>query len=199
MNKKDMRDIVKTAISLFLICAVAAGLLAAVGRLDLQLLALFAGDLPALQVEEPQGQAENEARKGVLPAAEDFAEKTLDDGTVYYEGTAEGNTVGYVFTVSSAGYGGEIKLTVGINSDGAVTGLTILSINETPGLGMNAKKEAFISQFTGKSGKLSVVKNKTPGDGEILAITSATITSKALTNAVNDALTLYTRVSGQEG
>ena len=64
---------------------------------------------------------------------------------------------------------------------------------------MNAKKESFISQFTGKSGKLSVVKNKTPGDSEILAITSATVTSKALTNAVNDALTLYTRVSGQEG
>lgn len=187
MNKKDMRDIVKTAISLFLICAVAAGLLAAVNSVT------------APKIAANAAQAENEARKGVLPAAEDFAEKTLDDGTVYYEGAAEGKTVGYVFTVSSAGYGGEIKLTVGINSDGAITGLTILSINETPGLGMNAKKESFISQFTGKSGKLSVVKNKTPGDGEILAIASATITSKALTNAVNDALTLYTRVSGQEG
>ncbi len=140
----------------------------------------------------------NEARKGALPAAENFAEKTLDDGTVYYEGESGGETAGYVFTVSSAGYGGEIELTVGINSDGAVTGLTILSINETPGLGMNAKKDSFISQFLGKSGKLSVVKNKTPANGEILAITSATVTSKAVTNAVNDALSLYSRVSGQE-
>lgn len=187
MNKKDIRDILKTAISLFLICAVAAGLLAAVNSVTSPKIAANAAE------------TENEARKGVLSAAEDFEEKTLDDGTVYYEGTAGGNTVGYVFTVSSAGYGGEIKLTVGVNSDGAVTGLTVLSINETPGLGMNAKKESFISQYIGKSGNLSVVKNQTPGDGEILAITSATITSKAVTNAVNDALSLFTRVSGQEG
>lgn len=187
MNKRDIRDIFKTAISLFVICAVAAGLLAAVNSVTESKIAANAAETA------------NEARKGVLPAADNFEEKTLDDGTVYYKGTSDGETSGYVFTVSSSGYGGEIELTVGINSDGAVTGLTILSINETPGLGMNAKKDSFISQYIDKSGSLSVVKNKTPGNSEILAITSATVTSKAVTNAVNNALSLYSRVTGQEG
>ena len=187
MNKRDIRDIFKTAISLFVICAVAAGLLAAVNSVTESKIAANAAETA------------NEARKGVLPAADNFEEKTLDDGTVYCKGTSDGETSGYVFTVSSSGYGGEIELTVGINSDGAVTGLTILSINETPGLGMNAKKDSFISQYIDKSGSLSVVKNKTPGNSEILAITSATVTSKAVTNAVNNALSLYSRVTGQEG
>lgn len=187
MKKRDIKDILKTAISLFLICAVAAGLLAAVNSVT------------APKITANAEKTENEARKGVLPEAESFEEKTLEDGTVYYEGIANGTAAGYVFTVSSAGYGGEIKLTVGVNSEGAVTGLTILSINETPGLGMNAKKESFISQYIGKSGNLSVVKNQTPGDSEILAITSATVTSKAVTSAVNDALTLFARVTEQEG
>lgn len=187
MNKKDIRDIFKTAISLFLICAIAAGLLAAVNSVT------------APKISANSAETENEARKAVLPGSTDFEEKKLDDGTVYFVGSSGTEQTGYVFTVSSSGYGGEIKLTVGVDNDGAVTGLTILSINETPGLGMNAKKDSFISQFIGKSGKLSVVKNQTPGDSEILAITSATVTSKAVTTAVNNALELYSRVSGQEG
>ena len=64
---------------------------------------------------------------------------------------------------------------------------------------MNAKKESFISQFTGKSGSISVVKGSASGDNEISAITSATITSKAVTSAVNKALELYSLAVQQEG
>lgn len=186
MNKKDVREILKTAISLFLICAISAGLLGAVNSVTNEKIASNAE------------KAENEARMAVLPGAESFEKKTLEDETVYYEGLSGSEKLGYVFTVYSSGYGGKIKLTVGVGNDGAVTGLTILSINETPGLGMNAKKESFLSQYIGKSGTLSAVKNKTPGDNEILAITSATVTSKAVTSAVNEALKLYSTVSGQE-
>ena len=187
MNKKDVRDIIKTAVSLFLICAVAAGLLAAVNSVT------------APKIAENSAATANEARKTVLPEAESFEEKTLSDGTVYYAGVSGYGKVGYVFNTSAAGYGGEIALTVGVNSDGAVTGITILTINETPGLGMNAKKESFISQFTGKSGSISVVKGSASGDNEISAITSATITSKAVTSAVNKALELYSLAVQQEG
>jgi Na+-translocating ferredoxin:NAD+ oxidoreductase subunit G len=186
MNK-DTKMIITTAVSLFLICAVAAGLLGVVNNIT------------APQISANSIETANESRKEVLSSADNFTEQTLDDGTVYYTGEAGGNVVGYVFTVSGKGYGGEIELMVGVNTDGAVTGLSILSIDETPGLGMNAKKDSFINQYIGKSGELTVVKNTTPGDSEILAITSATITSKAVTSAVNDALSLYKTVTGQEG
>ena len=62
----------------------------------------------------------------------------------YYEGTASGDTIGYVFKTSAKGYGGDIDLMVGIDTSGKVTGVSILSISETAGLGMNAKNESFI-------------------------------------------------------
>ena len=79
----------------------------------------------------------------------------------------------------------------GLDEDGKITGLQILSIDETPGLGMNAKKESWLSQFTGKSGTLSVVKGSASESEQIQAITSATITSKAVTSAVNSAVGFY--------
>ena len=79
-----------------------------------------------------------------------------------------------------------IKLN-GIGADGKITGIEILSHSETPGLGANSTKLAFKNRFVGKSGTLTV--SKTSNDGEnVQAITAATITSKAVTSAVNAAL-----------
>ena len=102
---------------------------------------------------------------------------------------------GYVITTTdSEGYGGNIKITVGITADGTVNGVSILSISETAGLGMKAKEPAFYEQYQGKQTEKFVV-SKDGGDGEpIDALSGATITSRAVTGAVNAALSYYQNV-----
>ena len=107
-----------------------------------------------------------------------------------YAGQAGGQTVGYVFEMSVNGFGGEMKLTVGIAQD-QVTGVRIASHSETPGLGANADSDSFLSQYVGKGAGISVIKAGTPAENEILAVTAATISSRAITDAVNEAMDYY--------
>ena len=94
-------------------------------------------------------------------------------------------------TTDKEGYGGDIQITVGITSDGTVNGISILSISETAGLGMKAKEPAFYEQYQGKQAEKFAV-SKDGGEGEpIDAISGATITSRAVTGAVNVALAYY--------
>ena len=187
MKGKDIKEIIKTAITLFVICAVAAGLLAAINGLT------------APAIAENDLKKANESRKTVFPEATSFEETTAADGNVFYIAFTDGEKSGYVFTTSANGYGGKIKLMTGIDVDGNITKVSVLEINETPGLGMKAKNESFLEQFSGKSQKLTVTKNGKAAENEIDAITSATISSDAVTNAVNCALEMYnTIMSGEE-
>ena len=97
--------------------------------------------------------------------------------------------LGYIVSVTTPnGYGGDIQVAIGINKDGKIAGTQILAIDETPGLGMNAKGE-FIEQFTGKKVEGFVhTKNGASKENEIDAITSATITTEAVTGAINAGL-----------
>ena len=99
---------------------------------------------------------------------------------------------GYVVTATDKeGYGGDIKITVGITADGTINGISILSITETAGLGMRATEPAFYEQYQGQQAEKFVV-SKDGGDGEpIDALSGATITSRAVTGAVNAALGYY--------
>lgn len=127
-------------------------------------------------------------RMVVLPEAYEFREISSMEDT--FEGLNEhGDTVGYVFTTSAKGYGGEILIMTGISLESEVKGVSILSQNETPGLGANATKEEFRNQFKGDVPKdgFAVVKSE-PDDGQIEAMTGATISSKAVTDAVNIAI-----------
>ncbi len=103
---------------------------------------------------------------------------------------ADGEVIGYVMTsVSHAGYGGDIEIALGMNTEGSVTGLEFLSIEETAGLGMNAQKSEFKNQYLGKLVEaFTVVKGESSMDEEIVAVSSATITSRAVTSAVNAGL-----------
>ena len=186
MTKKDIGAIVKTAISLFLICAFAAGLVALVNSVT-------ADTIAANTAKE-----ENAAKSTVLPAAVGFEDVSLADGGAGYVGRdADGGLAGYVFTTEASGYGGRLRVMTGFAPDGHITGVAILSIEETPGLGMNAKRDSFLQQFVDTDGELSVIKNADPGQNEILALTSATITSRAMVKAVNAARAYYTEVSGK--
>ena len=187
MKKFDIKEVLVPTLSLFLICAVVTLLLA------------VTNSVTAPQIEKLQIETANKTKVAVLSVADSFSdEKTVElNGVIYtyYEGyDAEKNIAGYVFTTSAKGYGGDIVTMVGVNSDGTVSGMDFLSISETAGLGMNADSDDFKNQFVGKSGEVGVNKNE-PAENEIQALTGATITSKAVTEAVNIALELYEEVA----
>ena len=190
MKKFSFKEIIVPAVSLFVICLVATALLAVTNQIT------------APKIEQLAIETESNAKKEVLKDAVSFSDAktvTLDGKEyTYYEGLdAEGQVMGYVFSTSAKGYGGDIDVMSGIDSEGVIKGVSILSISETAGLGMNAKNEDFLNQYTDKSGKLSVIKNGAAGDNDIQALTGATITSNAMTAAVNTAQSLYEAVGGE--
>ena len=104
-----------------------------------------------------------------------------------------GETVGYVINVMShEAYDGDLEVSVGIASDGTVKGIEMLSISETAGLGMKANEAEFKDQFKDKNvEKFSYTKSGESGDDKIDAISGATITTNAVTNAVDSALVYF--------
>jgi electron transport complex protein RnfG len=140
----------------------------------------------------------NEAMQAVLPSADSFVLKEVDlpEGSLVSEvneGKKLDEVEGYAMKVTNDGYGGKISIMVGISIDGQLQGLTILEHSETPGLGANATLPDFRDQFKDKlvDNLLEVVKTPVSKDNEIQALTGATITSKAVTNAVNSAIDLF--------
>jgi Na+-translocating ferredoxin:NAD+ oxidoreductase subunit G len=188
MKNSNFKVLVLPAVILFSVCLVFTFLLA------------YTNKITEPRIEELAAANAEAARKDLLSDAKSFdagAAELDGESFEYYKGLdADGKTTGYVFTTVSTGYGGDIKVMTGVDVNGAVKKINILELNETPGLGMNAKDDSFINLFTGKSGVISVVKTKA-GENEIQAMTGATITSSAVTSAVNKALKLYDAATGQ--
>lgn len=115
-----------------------------------------------------------------------------DEPALIYEAFAAGQRVARVFEVQAAGYGGPIVLLVGIDTAGTVTGVRVLSHTETPGLGTNIERERsdWITGFDGRAlgaNDGSVWALKRDG-GAFDAFTGATITPRAVVEAVRDTL-----------
>ena len=101
----------------------------------------------------------------------------------------------YAVKVQGKGYAGDtIEIAVGFSSEGLISGVTVISHSETPGLGAKASEPEFIGQFTGRTPEdtLKVVKNGAVNPDEIDAISGATKTSNGVTAAVNEACRFYT-------
>lgn len=184
------KDMFKLGLNLLIISAVAALLLA------------LTNSVTASTIAQRNEQANAEARKLVLESAQDFEQvkdaktdnsKGVEVSEIYEAKDASGNTVGYTLKVLPSGYGGTIELMVGIDSvKGQVSGINVVSNSETAGLGAKATNPEFSDQYKGKPlEELSVLKNGTPGDTEIKAISGATITSTAVTNGVDAAIEVY--------
>lgn len=184
MKKFSFKEVGIPTVTLFLIAAICTAILAVTDMVT------------APKIAENNAQAEVAARQLVFTDAKDFSDvKTVNEAT-YVEALDEaGNIIGYVFTTSAKGYGGEIKIMTGMDAEGKVTGIEILSIEETAGLGMNAKKDDFKNQYVSNTGDFTVVKSDA-GENEIQALTGATITSQAVTDAVNNAVELFRTVEG---
>ena len=114
--------------------------------------------------------------------------------------TVDGQDAGYVMTCSGKGYGGAVKVALGIDGEGAIKGIQIMDCtNETPGLGQNSSKEDWNSQYIGMTTAqdVSVVKDGSGSkdNGTINAISGATITSNAVTRAVDGSLLFIASLS----
>lgn len=160
MTKKD--NIFVLALKLFAICLVVALGLSALNYVTKPIIAELTETKKA------------EAMQSVLPDCE--LEKFSDS---VYIGSDNGEIKGYaVNVITKEGYGGDIELIVGFDADFNVTGVEYISMSETPGLGSRAKEEPFASQFNGKPAR---------DFSQIQAITGATVTSKAVNGAINQA------------
>jgi len=117
-----------------------------------------------------------------------FGNVTVDECATGLD--ASGAPFGYVVTATSKdGYGGNVTVSVGITSEGEVKGIEFLTLAETAGLGMNAAQPEWKAQYADKTvEKFTVTKSGASADNEIDAISGATITSNAVTGAVNSAL-----------
>jgi electron transport complex protein RnfG len=166
----------KLTLVLFLITAVVAGLLGFVNAITKDRIAQLTEEKTAAAMRE------------VMPEAETFSELeyTGEDLLVtgVYSAENASGSVGYVIKVAPVGFGGDIDMVVGVDLTGKVTGVSIVSMAETSGLGDNAKKDSFRSQYIGKSGTLAVTKD----GGSIDSLTGATVTARAVTDGVNAAL-----------
>ena len=136
------------------------------------------------------------AMKEILPLADKFikADVKINDNVSEVNSGMKGTDItGYAIKVAPKGYGGPVEIMVGISTAGKITGIKILSHTETPGLGANAPQPKFSDQYKNKpiKEKLEVVKVVPSKDNQIQAITGATITSKAVTLGVNDAVAFY--------
>lgn len=200
--------IVKDAMALTLITLVAGSALGAVYEITKDPIAKQEALAKEKACQEVFADAENfEA----VTVSEDLAEqirKSLDGESYKAQSVEEivqaldgsGNSLGYVFTVvSSEGYGGDIKFSLGVQDDGTVNGISILSIGETAGLGMNADTPEFKSQFADKKvEKFSFTKNGAKADSEIDALSGASVTTNAMTNGVNAGLCAFRVMEGGE-
>ena len=136
-----------------------------------------------------------------LIEADNFTECEFGENEFnYYTAVKDGNIIGYIFKTAEKGYGGDVSVMTAVNTDGTVKSVAILDVsNETPGLGQNAAKESFYSQYADKKSGISLVKNGAESDkNEVNAVTGATITSTAVNKAVNTALKQFESVKSNE-
>lgn len=184
MKNKSLKEILVPAAMLFIIAAVCTALLAGTNLLTKD------------KIAEIAVQQEMSAKVAVFSEAKSFSDAknaNVDGNAVtYYDAYDEnGNTIGYVFGVTTKSYGGDLSAMVGVSSKtNKITGVEITAINDTPGLGLNVNTEDFLGQYIGRSGDIGVNKNQI-SDTEIKAVSSATISSKAVTSAVNAAFDAY--------
>ena len=178
-NKLSPKAILIPAISLFLICLVVTAALA------------VTNSVTAEKIAANEAQSKQESMFSVVSDAADFEELIPD---VMYAGKdSSGNIVGFAVSTSANGYGGQVKVMTGFGTDGVILGVDVFyNDDETPGLGKNTSNESFRDQYKGLSaeGNISVSKDSTDGQ-TVDAVTSATISSRAVTRAVNEACEIY--------
>lgn len=192
-----MRDVVKPTLSLLIICMVVSFCLA------------FVNGMTKDTIAERIAKDAEEQRKLVLSEASSFKPvegwNDKDESGLIREVYAAYNgesLIGYVFSALPKGYGGRIAVTVGMNSGNKITGVKIGSNTETPGLGTKTANDDFTGQYKDKDIQKDfiVVKRPATADNEIQAVSGATISSSAVTKAVQASAELGSKlIQEQDG
>jgi electron transport complex protein RnfG len=198
----EIKGMLQSACILFAITLVAGFLLG------------FTYDLTKEPIRMQQEKAIQEACQAVFSKAQLFTPVTFTPsteleasmkislvtaGTVYEAKDTDGQLLGHVLEMTAkGGYGGDIVLYMGVTEDGTLNGISLLTITETPGLGMRAE-EVLVPQFENRSTEVFtyVKSGGEQGTDTIDAISGATITTEAITNAVNEGLAAARELAGR--
>jgi len=174
---KQLKQIVFPTLSLVMVALVMTSLLMLVNHLTAdRIAAMMYADLIA-------------AKQDIFPEVADFTRETVEIDGEAIDYFIAGDNEGYIFITSVIGYGGNMVVVVGIDTEGAVVGIEVVEHEETPGLGTRVFDYEFISQF-----KISYTPSGFIVGYNIDGITGSTITIDALVVAVNEALDIYREV-----
>ncbi len=175
-------SIVKVALNLFFACIISGVIIGIV---------FFLSNPYAIISAE---RMETEAMQSLVPEASSFVDVPGKEGWKIAESGAE--KLAYIIPVEPKGFAGAIHMLVAVSKDGAVLNYAITIHKETPGLGDGAEKPKFKDQFIGKTAEsLEVTKNPNDKD-KIQAMTGATITSRAVTKGIKEAVELAVAEGG---
>ncbi|NBG88960.1 RnfABCDGE type electron transport complex subunit G [Isachenkonia alkalipeptolytica] len=171
-----MREIIKLGLILLVITSVAGLILGGVNSMTADI------------IEERAIEESMEAIEAFFPGLEEAG--IIEDGDILaydlveevYEVSEGGNVIGYTIKTVANGYDGPIEVLTGINMDGEITGIEIISQTETPGLGDRITEEDFKDQFEGQSSDSEV---------EVDVLSGATVSSDAVVNGVNAAANVF--------
>ncbi|MFA4991277.1 MAG: RnfABCDGE type electron transport complex subunit G [Candidatus Omnitrophota bacterium] len=167
-----MNNIIKFATILFLVNLAAATVLAGVYNAT------------KARIDQQQRLIQEGALREVMPGQmADRLEEVKKEGDIECWKAFKGNDyqpVGYVFIAKKYGYSSDIEIMVGVRSDGTITGVKVLSQNETPGLGAKISTQpSFTEQFKGRDVRAIEISKS-----GIQGITAATISSRAVVEAI---------------
>lgn len=132
-----------------------------------------------------------QAINNIVPEAKNVKEKIIDKKKIYQLFDGEGNLVSYAYLCIGNGYQGELKILFATDKDlNKLLGIEIIESVETPGLGARINEPDFKNQFKGLNliHKIECVKHKPQEDYQIEAITSATVSSKAVVSILNEGI-----------
>ena len=171
--EKAKNNMIAPIVVLVAICLVASAMLAGIFQVASPI------------IDARSEAAATEARSAVLPAGNTFTKWTGELANGVKDAYTADNGAGMVVSTSFNGFGGAVELMIGMDSEGAVTGMQVMSQSETPGVGSNALTDAYRAKFTGQ----------TSANG-IDAYSGATFTSKAVKNGVNAAAAQFALIGG---
>ncbi|MCW3491372.1 FMN-binding protein [Dethiobacter alkaliphilus] len=164
-----MKDIIRNGLILAIICAVAAGALA------------FTNEVTSAVIEQRIYDETVAELEDLFPAIEDFEEKEVDGykGFVAYD--ADGNYIGVLAEGRTEGYGGTIRFNLGVNDEGEIVGVTVISQSETAGLGDVITGADYLAQFEGLGLEDDIADH-------VDVISGATVSTRAMINGVGSEL-----------
>ena len=196
MKKMDPKYLIKLTVTLFLTCVVVAGALGAVNMVTKDKIAAINLEKTQIAMKAVVADPDNSTFSDALALSDDMTAAALAGGgtlTEAYEVMVNGASVGHALKIVASGSQGNIEMMVGLDAEGAVTGVSIVKHSETAGIGTkvadnepNNAGVGVLDQFVGKS----VADMPLNVGSNVDAITGATVSTKGVTAGVNAALSV---------